>query len=175
MSRIYFSVILLILLALEGVALDFLPVAIIESDSVIISHWVFIFIFYIALYYDTENTYNGVILAIIFGLLIDIVYTDVLGVYMFAYFVAIYIIFIMGRSLQINLLGAIILGIVGIVIVDFIIYFIYYFIGVTYMTINHYAYYRLLPTVLANVIFVIILYPLLSKRLKRWQERALKL
>jgi len=174
-SRVYLVVILFTLLALEGVALDFLPAIIIESETIIISHWVFIFTFYIALYYDTENTYHGVIFAAIFGLLIDIVYTNILGVYMFAYFVSIYLIFIMGRSIRVNLLGAILLGIVGLTIVDFIIYFIYYFIGVTYIAIDDYAYYRLLPTILANIIFLIILYPLLYKRLARWQERQLKL
>lgn len=175
MSRVYLVVILFVLLALEGVALDFLPTGIVKSDSIIVSHWVFVFTFYIALYFDTDKTYNGVIFAAIFGLLIDIVYTNILGVYMFAYFVSIYLVFIMGRSIRVNLLGAILLGIVGLTIVDSIIYFIYYFIGVTYIPLGDYAYYRLLPTVLANIVFLIMLYPLLYKRLAHWQERQLRL
>lgn len=175
MSRVYLVVILFVLLALEGVALDFLPTGIVKSDSIIVSHWVFVFTFYIALYFDTDKTYNGVIFAAIFGLLIDIVYTNILGVYMFAYFVSIYLVFIMGRSIRVNLLGAILLGIVGLTIVDSIIYFIYYFIGVTYISLGDYAYYRLLPTVLANIVFLIMLYPLLYKRLAHWQERQLRL
>lgn len=175
MRRAYIFVILIILLAFEGVALDFLPRSMMQSQSLIVSHWVFVFTIYIALYFDTEKTYHGVTLAAIFGLLIDIVYTNVLGVYMFAYFVSTYLIFIMGRSIRINLPGAILLGAVGITIADCIIYFIYYFINVTHLPIEDYGYYRLLPTVLANIVFLIILYPIFNKRLIRWQEKQLKL
>lgn len=175
MSRLYLIIILLILLAFEGVALDLLPSSIIDSESLIISHWVLIFLIYISLFFDLKSTYHGVIYAAIFGLLIDIVYTDILGVYMFAYFITVYIVFLMGRSLKINLLGTIFLGIVGIILADMLIYFIYYFISLTTISLKNYAYYRLLPTVLANIIFLIVLYPFVNKRLQRWQEKELNL
>lgn len=175
MSRLYLMIILFVLLAFEGVALDLLPATILESESLIISHWMLIFLIYIALFYDVKSTYHGVIYAAIFGLLVDIVYTDILGVYMFAYFITVYIVFLMGRSLKVNLVGTILLGIVGIVLADALIYFIYYFISITTIPIEDYAYYRLLPTVLANIIFLIILYPIVNKRLLRWQEKELKL
>lgn len=175
MRRVYIVITLFILLALEGVALDFLPQSMLNSQSLIVSHWVFVFMIYIALYFDTEKTYHGVTMAAIFGLLIDIVYTDILGVYMFAYFVSIYIIFLLGRTIRINLPGSILLGVIGITMADAIIYLIYSFINVTQLRIEEYAYYRLLPTILANVIFLIILYPIFNKRLLRWREKHFKL
>lgn len=175
MSRLYLIIVLFVLLAFEGVALDLLPVSILNSESLINPHWILVFLIYISLFYDVKNTYHGVIYAAIFGLLIDIVYTDILGVYMFAYFISVYIVFLMGRSLKINLLGTILLGIVGVTLADVLIYFIYYFISLTTISIENYAYYRLLPTVLANIVFLIILYPLVNKRLQLWQEKEIKL
>lgn len=175
MKRLYLPLILLLFLVLEGVALDLLPIQLVNTKTIIVPHWVLIILIFIVIFYDLEETYYSILYGIIFGLLIDIVYTNILGVYMFAYFVSIYLVFIMGRSIRVNLLGAILLGIVGLTIVDSIIYFIYYFIGVTYISLGDYAYYRLLPTVLANIVFLIMLYPLLYKRLAHWQERQLRL
>src|SRR5690625_6724150 len=85
MKRLYLPLILFLFMVLEGVALELLPAKLVMSNSIIVPHWVFIFLAFIAVFFDEENTYYSVLYAVIFGLLIDVVYTGVLGVYMFSY------------------------------------------------------------------------------------------
>src|SRR5690625_3362132 len=85
MSRIYLPLILFLLLVLQGVAVDLLPRFLVSGQTFIISHWVFVILIYITIYYDDNLSFNAVVYGVIFGLLIDIVYTNVLGVYMFTY------------------------------------------------------------------------------------------
>jgi len=171
--RLYLPLILFLLLALEGVALDLLPISLLNNESIIISHWVFVFLLYIAIFFDSEQTYYSIIYGAVFGLLIDIVYTDVLGVYMFSYVIGVYMVFILKKLLHTNLIVTILLGIIGISIADILIYIVYAFIGITYLPMKSYLIYRLVPTVLANLIFLIIIYPFTKKRLIRWRKDQL--
>src|SRR5690625_651119 len=93
MKRLYLPLILFLFMVLEGVALELLPANLVMSNSIIVPHWVFIFLAFIAIFFDEENTYYSILYAVIFGLLIDVVYTGVLGVYMFSYAVSVYVIY----------------------------------------------------------------------------------
>src|SRR5690625_6893718 len=75
MKRLYVPLILLLFVVLEGVALDLLPVQLLNTKTLIVPHWVLIILIFIVIFYDLEDTYYSIIYGIIFGLLIDIVYT----------------------------------------------------------------------------------------------------
>ncbi|HLR71677.1 MAG TPA: rod shape-determining protein MreD, partial [Pseudogracilibacillus sp.] len=92
MKRLLFLIILFGLLVLEGVAIDLLPAILTSSETLIVPHWVLIFLIIITLFYDTSETFFSIIYGVIFGFLIDVVYTDVLGVYMFVYPFTLYIV-----------------------------------------------------------------------------------
>lgn len=169
MKRLYIPLILFLLLALEGVALDLLPTSLLESQSILTPHWVLVFLVFIALFYDNEETYYSIIYGALFGLLIDIVYTNVLGVYMFSYAVGIYIVYVLKKLLHTNLVVTILLGIVGISMTELLIQFIYSFVGITDLPMKDYMIYRLIPTVLANLLFLIVIYPFSRKRLMKWR------
>src|SRR5690625_3669251 len=102
MRRLYIPIILFLLLALEGVAIDFLPSVLTDHKTLLIPHWVLIYSFLIALFYDHDYTYYSMIYAAIFGFLIDIVYTDILGVYMFAYALGTYIVLLLKRAFHVS-------------------------------------------------------------------------
>lgn len=173
MKRLYLPLILFLLLVLEGVALELLPTVFFMSKSFIIPHWIFIFLLLITVFYDKENTYYSIIYALFFGLLIDVVYTGVLGVYMFSYAAIIYLIHILRRTLHTNFYITMILAIVGIALVDSSINIIYTILGFADMFWKDYLLYRLLPTVLANFLFLLILYPLIQQRLIKWGNEQL--
>src|SRR5699024_12523324 len=92
MKRLLIPLILFLLLILEGVALDLLPVSLLKGDLVFVSHWVFVFLVLLAIFFDRGDTYFSVFYGLLFGLLTDIVYTGILGVYMFSYAFAAYMI-----------------------------------------------------------------------------------
>jgi len=169
MKKLIIPVILFLLLVLEGVAIELLPVSIFPIHYLIVPHWVFIFLVIVMLFYDTSETFFGIIYAVIFGLLIDIVYTDFLGIYMFVYPFSIYIVSLLKQVFQANFYITMLLSTLGIIIVEVLILFIYTFIGVIDITNHHFLLDRLLPTILANLLFLIFIYPLFAKRLYKWQ------
>lgn len=164
---------LFLFLVLEGVAIELLPFHIIPIHYLIVPHWVFVFLVLVNLFFDTSETFFGIIYAVIFGLLIDIVYTDYLGVYMFVYPFSIYMISLLKQIFQANIYITILLSSIGIIIVETLILFIYTFIGAIDIGNHHFLLDRLLPTVIANILFLLLIYPFMAKRLYRWQMELL--
>ncbi|HLR67105.1 rod shape-determining protein MreD [Virgibacillus alimentarius] len=173
MKRLYLPLILFFLMTLEGVALELLPAKLVINNSWIIPHWVFMFLVLIAVYYDLESSHFSVIYGVIFGLLIDIVYTGVLGVYMFSYAFSISIIYGLKKMIHANIYGVLFLGLIGTVLTDISINFIYTVVGMTDMGWGNYFLYRLFPTILANLLFLIVLYPLITKQLVEWRREQI--
>jgi|SRR5690625_14736 len=173
MKRLYLPLILFLFMVLEGVALELLPANLVMSNSIIVPHWVFIFLAFIAIFFDEENTYYSILYAVIFGLLIDVVYTGVLGVYMFSYAVSVYVIYGLKKMIHANIYGTLLLGFTGVIFADLLINLIYTVVGITDMLWTDYFIYRLLPTVLANLLFLIVLYPVFMKRLVTWRRELL--
>lgn len=173
MKRLYLPLILFVFVILEGVAIELLPPSFVINDLLIIPHWVFIFLLYMAIFYDSDRTYFAVLYGAIFGLLIDMVYTGVLGVYMFAYAFSIYVIHGLRKFLHANIYVTILLGIAGILLADFTIYLVYMVVGLTDMVLEDYLLYRLVPTILANLLFLLVLFPF-KGRLLKWHGEQIK-
>src|SRR5690625_1995960 len=173
MKHLYIPLFLFFFLILEGVALEILPAGLLTSDLLIVPHWVLIFLVMTAMFYEKDTTYFSIIYALFFGLLIDVVYTGVLGVYMFSYALVIYLVLGLRKVFNGNIYVSLLLGIISVMLADLAIHVIYSAAGIIQMMWNDYAIYRLLPTVLSNIVFILILYPLLPKRLIRWREEHL--
>lgn len=174
MKKFLIPAVLFIIVVLEGVALNLLPASIVLGNAYIIPHWALAVLLYCALFYDHENTYYSVLYAAIFGLLIDVVYTSVLGVYMFSYTLVIFLIHSLKGRFHGNFYVTMLLGIFSIALADLIIHFIYLTAGLTDIVWNGYLLQRMLPTVLLNLVFLILLYPILTSRFERWQHEQLK-
>lgn len=173
MKRLYLPLILFLFLVLEGVALELLPSSLINNYSLIIPHWIFVILVFITIFYDLEDTYYSILYAVIFGLLIDVVYTGVLGVYMFSYAFSIYIIHELKRLVHANFYVTMIMGILGLAIADLSIHMIFKVVGIIDIFWVDYLIYRLLPTLLANLIFLIIFYPIVKQRFIKWGSEQL--
>ena len=173
MKHLYIPLILFLFLILEGVALELLPVSILAGNLIIVPHWVLLLLVLTAVFYERDTTYFSIIYALVFGLLIDIVYTGVLGVYMFSYALVIYLVLGLRRIFHGNIYVSLLLGIISVILADLAIHVIYSAAGIIQMVWNDYAINRLLPTVTLNIVFLLILYPLMAKRLIRWREAYL--
>lgn len=168
MRRLFLPIILFLFVIIEGVSLELLPV--VYTKTLIIPHWVLLFLVCVTLFYDLEDTYTAIYYGIVFGLLIDIVYTGVLGVYMFSYAAVLYIIHKLKVVIHTNFYTTMILGLLAIILADSVIYIIFLAVELTHMVWNDYLIYRLLPSLLANLIFLILLYPLSKRLLTRWKK-----
>ncbi|WP_077621362.1 rod shape-determining protein MreD [Sediminibacillus massiliensis] len=168
MRRFYLPLILLALLIFEGVALDFLPDSLTDGKWMIVPHWVLVYLVLITVFYDMERTYFSVLYALIFGLVIDIAYTSVIGVYMFIYALVVYLVHGLKKLLHTNFFVALLLVVIAVALVDTGLYIIYSFIGMTIFSWSEYLLVRLMPTVLANLLFFLILYPITKPKLAKW-------
>lgn len=170
MRRYFIALICLVLLVMQGMAMSLLPSSLIFSNLLMTPHWILSFLLLVAIFYDKEHTHHAVWYGFLFGLLVDVVYTGVLGVYMVTYALTTYIIQRLTHFVHANFVTASILVIVGVVMADTLLYIIYSFVSITSMTWGNYALLRLLPTVAANMIFFLILYPLVKERISSWSE-----
>jgi rod shape-determining protein MreD len=174
MKKLYLPLILLLIVSLEGVATAMLPKQFIGGDTWLIPHWTLLFLVLVAMLYDLDDSYYSLLYALIFGLLKDIVYTDILGVYMFTYGFSIYLILELRRVLHGNIFVAALLGLLSIVFADVIGYLIYHVIGIAPMDFVTYLLHRLLPTLGANLIMLVILYLIFQKPLQKWSDSQLR-
>src|SRR5690625_3745961 len=168
MKRLYLPLILFLFIVLDDLPIYLLPVQLLSAQTLIVPHWVFIILIFIVIFYDKEDTYYSIVYAVIFGLLIDIVYTGILGIYMFSYGFGIYIIHELRRLVHANFYAVSIIGIIGITLTDLFIHTMYKMIGFADIMWEEYLLLRLLPTVLANLIFLIMFYPIFKKRFINW-------
>lgn len=165
MKNLYLPFILFFLLALEGVAQEFLPNSLVYGSWLIIPHFVLIYLILIAVFYDNENTYYAVLYGIIFGMMKDIVYTDILGIYMFIYAFTVYLTHGAKKFLHGNFFVAAILTAGAVGIADIGLHIIYSFIEGNSIGFNEFLIRRLLPSILANLVFFLIVYPLVKNNL----------
>src|SRR5699024_12298897 len=100
MRQLFFFLILFILLVSEGVAIDLLPDILTSKSTLIVLHWIFVFLFLIVLFYDRQDTFFLIRYGVVFGLFIDVAYIGVFGVYMFVYPLTLYIMQLLNGMLQ---------------------------------------------------------------------------
>jgi len=174
MKRLVLVLILFSLLVIEGIAIDLLPLRLLETEILIVPHWLFMFLIVVAIFFDKSHTFYAVAYSIVFGILIDIVYADILGVYMFVYAVSVYIAQMLKRLFITNFLVSCIIAMVTISLVEIQIYIVYSFVGTIDLSFMFFMTHRLLPTVVANLLFFLLVYFIFSKRLVRWSDEELQ-
>jgi len=115
--------------------------------------------------------YNAPKIAIIygfaFGLLFDIVYTEIIGVYLFLFPLTIYLVMKAMKVLMANALVVMIIIMAGISLLEAVIYKLNHFIHLTDLTFSEFAQMRLLPSLCLNLIFLVLAY----YPLKRYFEK----
>lgn len=174
MKRLLLPLMLFLLLIMEGVAIDLLPPFLSSEHMLIAVHWVFIFLVLILLMYDTDETFFSIIYGVCFGLLIDVVYTDVLGVYMFVYPFTLYLLHVLKRLLQTNVYMVVVITIFSLFIVEVLLFFIYTIVGSVQMTFYYFLIYRFIPTMIANLLFLLPVYGLTAKKLRQYRQEQLE-
>jgi rod shape-determining protein MreD len=156
-KKLILPLLLTFLFVLESVFVDLLPSTLFNVDRLFIPHFVMITLIFIVVYY---NHLLGLIYAIVFGLFFDIVYTEIIGVYMFAYPIISYVLTKAVKVLQTNIFIISFLSIVGVALLEFYVYGVNLIIGFTDMNITSFLNNRLFSTLVINSVFVIIIcYP----------------
>lgn len=170
MKPLFFFIPLFLILVIEGIAIDFLPHFLAKTNLLMTPHWIFMFLLLMVFKFDTNDTFYAVIYGVVFGVLVDIVYSDVLGIYMFIYPFVIYLVHISKRFLQTNFYMLLIIAAASLFLVEILLFIVYSFVlsldlGQLYFLFNRY-----IPTLFANLLFLLLIYVLFSGMMERWRR-----
>lgn len=158
MNRILLPLFILFVFISESTFTDLIELPFTSEDQVIIPRFVMLSIVFITAYYSQKM---GIIYGLVFGLLHDIVYTEILGIYLFAYPLFAYLISKALKALQGNMLVVLFLSLLAVTLLEFYSYGIQMLIGYSNLPFYDFTNLRLLPTILANSVGAIVLiYPM---------------
>src|SRR5699024_3220996 len=159
---------------LEGIAIDFLPQFLAKTNLLITPHWIFMFLLLMTFKFDTNNTFYAVIYGAFFGILVDIVYSDVLCIYMFIYPFVIYLVHISKHFLLTNFYMLLIIASASLLVVEFLLFIVYSFVLSLDLSQAYFLFNRYIPTLIANLLFLLLLYVLFSGMMERWRRDLFK-
>ena len=123
-----------------------------------VPHFVLCAVIMIGLFYDRSH---AVWYGLLFGLFTDLIYTNVLGVYAFCIPLTAYLLSYLARVFHLYLIIVFFIAIIGVAMLEFEVFAIYGLIGKVTMNLLDFIELRLLPTLIVNGAFLIIIfYPL---------------
>ncbi len=142
----------------ESIFVELLPKAYSTSETILVPHFLIVVIIFTAIY---GNRKQGLIYGFIFGLLFDIVYTEIIGIHLFLLPLVTYIIASIMKLLQTNIIVVSFVTLLGVALFELGVYEMNFLIGITNMAFVDFLNIRLLPTLILNSIFIVIAaYPL---------------
>lgn len=121
----------------------------------IVPHFVFIAILLIGL---LRSRTQALIYSLIFGLLTDIMYTDLIGVYLFTMTLSVYLISLLSKYFHMNLFVVFFTCLLGVSLLEFQVYGIYTLVGKSVQSIYEFINWRLPPIYILNGAFVLLLF-----------------
>ncbi|RXI98402.1 rod shape-determining protein MreD [Anaerobacillus alkaliphilus] len=153
MQRFLLPFIIFLLFIIEGTIMQIITPERFGSDYIIIPRFAFVVVIIVAIFFGRTT---GTVYALVLGLLQDVIYTHVLGVYMFSMAFITYLLGFSFKVFQKNLFLLIITAVFGTILLDYLVYGIYSMIGITTILHNLFFYERLMPSLIVNTVFLII-------------------
>ncbi|MCJ8006980.1 rod shape-determining protein MreD [Lederbergia wuyishanensis] len=168
MKRLILPFLLTLCFYIESIFVDFLPPGSFGVDWILVPHFLIVLFILMGIFYFRNRT---LIYAAIFGLLFDIYYTEVIGIYLVLFPVAVYVASKIVKLIFSNIFTAFIITIICISLVETIVYGMNIFVLQKSMDLNEFAMNRLVPTLILNaVFFLIVYYPFNKLLLNRKKE-----
>ncbi|MBP2240581.1 rod shape-determining protein MreD [Cytobacillus eiseniae] len=143
---------------MESLFVEFVPPTVFAGNYILVPHFLISVILLLTIY-GPKN--YGVLYGFLFGLIFDIVYTEIIGIYLLLFPLVAYICYRLMKILQNNMIIAVLISIVGIALLELGAYEMNVLINRTNMSFTIFSADRLLPTLIMNFAFiVIVVYPL---------------
>lgn len=153
MIRLLLPALFVFLFILESLFVELLPAELFHSDRILVPHFLMAGILFLTAYLSPKH---GILYGFIFGLLFDLVYTEIIGIYLFMFPVIAYLFAHMIKILQTNVLVVSILTLFGIALLELGVYEMMLLINITDLDFLTYVKIRLVPTIILNLAFIIL-------------------
>ena len=157
MKRVLLPLLIIFLFIAESIFVELLPAKVFGGNYIIVPRFLIVAILFLTVYGPKKY---WLYYAFIFGLLFDVVYTEIIGIYLFLFPVIAYLIAMLMKILQTNLVIVSLATLLGVLLVELGSYEFNFLIHRTDMDFSSFLSIRLLPTLLLNFIFIVIVaYP----------------
>ena len=158
MRKFILPLLFLLLFIVESLFVEYLPEKVFGFERIFVPHFLFIAILFLTIFVGRKH---GIIYAAIFGLLFDVVYVEIIGIYFFLFPFISYLIYKLLQVLQANIITAFLAAILGVSLLEIGVYEMNYLIHVTDLDFIGYMNLRFYPTLILNaVVTLIVAYPL---------------
>jgi rod shape-determining protein MreD len=159
---------LLFLFILESLFVELFPVRFLSGGHIFVPRFLMAGILLLTIF---GNRKYGIWYGLLFGFMFDIVYTEIIGIYLFMFPLTAYFISKLMKILQANVFIVTMIVLFGIATLEVIVYEMNFLIHVTRMSFPVFLEFRLLPTLAVNLIFILIaVYPL-KKQFEKLNEQ----
>ncbi|WP_017755955.1 rod shape-determining protein MreD [Calidifontibacillus oryziterrae] len=155
----------------ESIFVEFVPIEAFNIERIFVPRFVMIMLMLLSFFYERNLT---VLYGVIFGLMFDIVYTDIIGVYMFSFAIVVYVISYSMKVLHRNILVILLVSLVGLCFFESLVYGLYKLINIANLEWTAFVNNRLFPTLVLNGFFLIIIYYPMRKLLIKLEQLASK-
>ncbi|CAH2716257.1 Rod shape-determining protein MreD [Neobacillus rhizosphaerae] len=158
MKKFLLPLLFLFLFLLESLFVQYLPAGLFGRNRIVAPHFLFAALLFLTIFVGKKQ---GIIYAAIFGLLFDIVYIEIIGIYFFLFPLITYLVSKIMQTMQANIFIAFLVSLFGIALLEVGVYEMYRLIHVTTLDFMSFINLRFYPTLIFNAAFIIIVgYPL---------------
>lgn len=166
MRGIYYFLIGILLFYIDTIIGLVIPIHFGKIDVIFVPHLTLMYLLILTIY---RSFGVALILAIFFGLITDLYFGSIYGLYMFGYILAVVV---MDRFFKIFYKDKVMIFIIILVstlLIEIYVALIYGLIGFIQFNLLEFLLLRLLPTFILNIILLTILYPIMLKFLRKIQ------
>ena len=158
MKHFILSLVALLFFVFESIFAQLFAGDVFGSNNILVPRFMMIFVFFLTMYGSRKM---GMLYGAILGLTYDVVYTEILGIYMFLLPFLAYLISKSMKILQNNILITCLMALVFTALVEGVSYQMNHILTFADMGFGEFTERRFIPTLILNLIFIIIsCYPL---------------
>lgn len=158
MRKFLLPLLFLLFFIAESICVELMPEKVFGEPYLIVPRFLMVALIFLTVYGPRKY---GLLYSFFAGLLFDIVYTEIIGIYLFMFPVVSYIISKLMKILQTNIIIVSFVSLVGVLLLELGVYEMYFLIHRTNMHFSTFLSLRLLPTIIFNFAFIVIAaYPL---------------
>ena len=154
MVKYILSIVAVILFLIEPEFAMFSPLNVGDASFILVPRFLILFLIFLAIYYNRKK---ACIYGLVFGIIYDIVHIDILGLYSVLFPLMCFIASWCVKFVHQHLFITTILSVLLVAIMELLLYEFYVIIDITTMPFVPFLQYRLLPTILANLLYLFML------------------
>ena len=153
MIRFFVIIISVLLFYMEPIFGLFSPIQLDGEFYYLVPRFLIMYLLFVAIYYDRKR---AMLYGLFFGLLYDVFFIDIIGLYSFIYPLMCLMASFIVKYIHQHLIVATILTLLLVAVVELLLFLFYTFIGIKSMTYTDFIEVRLIPTMIANSVFILM-------------------